>query len=130
MFPALVDRTKLQAKDIVFALRGTAHEKAWPLTLFDGGAVINDTAGILDVTLVGDAGTRTVRAYRTGGETFAAGAEASTLVENGRTWQVTEGALVGPDGTSLPRLPGHIAYWFAWSGFLGSDGELAGSAGN
>ena len=26
---------------------------------------------------------------------------------------------------SLSRLPGHIAFWFAWSGFLREDGELA-----
>ena len=26
-------------------------------------------------------------------------------------------ALTGPDGKALKRLPGHIAYWFAWQGY-------------
>ena len=33
--------------------------------------------------------------------------------EDGSTWQVTEGALVGPFGEELERLPGHNAFWFA-----------------
>ena len=34
-------------------------------------------------------------------------------------------ALIGPDGEELTRLPGHIAYWFAWSNYLGGVGTLA-----
>ena len=26
--------------------------------------------------------------------------------------------MIGPDGARLARLPGHIAYWFAWQGFI------------
>tara|TARA_B100000676_G_scaffold289805_1_gene322684 strand:+ start:346 stop:1812 length:1467 start_codon:yes stop_codon:yes gene_type:complete len=63
MFPALVHGTRLQPKDFVFALRSGVHEKAWPLTAFDGGAVINDRIGTLDVVLIGDAVSRTERAY-------------------------------------------------------------------
>ena len=29
--------------------------------------------------------------------------------------------FVGPDGKRLPRMPGHLAYWFAWAGYLGSE---------
>lgn len=125
MFPADTSDERLKPKDFVFALRGGPTEKAWPLDLFEGTPVINDTAGVVPVTLVGNATTRTVRAYRTGGETFEAGKAAGELALNGDTWQITEAALVGPDGKTLARMPGHIAYWFAWAGYLGKTGELA-----
>jgi len=32
----------------------------------------------------------------------------------GRTWQVAESKLTGPDGTELKRLPYHRAFWFGW----------------
>jgi hypothetical protein len=130
MFPTRVDETKLQAKDYVFALRSSGTEKAWPLSRFEGGAVINDRAGVIDLVLVGDAAMRSVRAYRSGGRIFEQGPNAdtglATLTSDGETWQVTEEALIGPGTETLPRLPGHIAYWFAWSGYLGEEGELAG----
>jgi hypothetical protein len=128
MFPTRVDETQLQAKDYVFALRSSGTEKAWPLSRFEGGKVVNDTAGVLDLVLVGDAATRSVRAYRRDGRTFEAGPDAdtdpATLQSNGETWQLTEEALLGPNSETLPRLPGHIAYWFAWSGYLGDTGEV------
>ncbi|NIA70003.1 DUF3179 domain-containing protein [Pelagibius litoralis] len=125
MFPALVEEEKLQAKDYVFALRSSGTEKAWPLTRFTGGQVINDEAGILDLVLIGDEATRTVRAYRRDGQTFEQGESPAELRSGETVWKVTEEALVGPDGEQLARLPGHIAYWFAWSGYLGDEGEVA-----
>jgi len=126
MFPTIVDQSKLKQKDYVFALRSALIEKAWPLSLFGGGAVVNDTAGVLDLVLVGDEATRTVRAYRSDGLVFEKGASLSELREGGNIWRVTEDALIGPDGRTLGRLPGHIAYWFAWSGYFGKAGELGG----
>ena len=83
-------------------------------------AVLNERAGVIDVVLVGQAETRTVRAYRSGGRRFAAAeGRLDRLEADGEAWQVTEEALIGPDGTRLARLPGHVAYWFAWSGFQG-----------
>jgi hypothetical protein len=125
MFPALVDETRIGAKDYVFALRSSGAEKAWPLSRFDAEPVINDNAGVVQLTLVGDSATRTVRAYRTDGQAFSPGGIAGELVSGGKTWKITEQALLGPAGERLTRLPGHIAYWFAWSGYLGGDGELA-----
>ncbi len=125
MFPAAVDQRKLKQKDYVFALRSSGAEKAWPLKLFQGGAVINDKAGVVELTLIGDASTRTVRAYRSEGLQFKKGAQANSVVLGQETWQVTEEALLSPSGRSLARLPGHIAYWFAWSGYLGKTGEVA-----
>ncbi len=126
MFPTTVDESALKKKDYVFALRSSNIEKAWPLTLFEGGAVINDRAGVLDLVLVGNAATRTIRAYRSDGLVFKTGESESELVADGKTWRVTEDALVANDGRTLGRLPGHIAYWFAWSGYFGKEGEVGG----
>ncbi len=125
MFPTNVDQSELKQKDYVFALRSSTIEKAWPLKLFEGGKVINDSAGILDLVLIGDAATRTVRAYRSERLKFAKSEKPGEVMQDGVIWRVTEDSLVGPDGKTLARLPGHIAYWFAWSGYFGKSGELA-----
>ena len=124
MFPTRVDESKLDKKDYVFALRSSNIEKAWPLKLFQGGAVINDKAGVLDLVLIGDATTRTVRAYRSQGLRFEKGVSEDMVMANGMPWRVTEEALLSPDGKRLDRLPGHIAYWFAWSGYYGDVGVV------
>ncbi len=118
MFPALVADTRLKPKDYVFVLRAGEHEKSWPLSEFAGGRVINDGVGDLDVVLIGDAATRTVRAYDAGGLNFAAAAGSlQSVVANGEAWRVDEDSLVNANQRRLARLPGHVAYWFALSGF-------------
>ena len=72
MFPAVLHDDTLVAKDYVFGLRLPGGAKAWPLSAFAGCAVINDRAGLVEVVLVGDEATRTVRAYRREGIVFAA----------------------------------------------------------
>ena len=81
---------------------------------------------MLDIVLIGDARNRSVRAYRAGGYEFEilAGDDTS-LVANGREWRVEEASLVARNGERLSRLPGHLAYWFAWSGYL-AGAELGG----
>ena len=74
----------------------------------------------LDIVLIGDAASRTVRAYDARGRDFTAGSRGfDTLESGGQSWLVEEESLVGNDGQTLARLPGHIAYWFAWSGYKG-----------
>lgn len=124
MFPALADSNKLQQKDRVFGLRMSGADKAWPLSSFAGGKVINDRVGVIKVVLVGNAETRTVRAYRAGNHTFEKGNKDFTNIKSadGQTWKITENHLQNGDGETLSRLPGHLAYWFAWSGYLGDAG--------
>jgi len=124
MFPAEVSDTRLAAKDYVFGVRVFGAAKAWPLSAFAGGAVINDRIGDVDLVLVGDAGGRTVRAYESGGRAFAPG-PGGGLVAGGQDWRMTEDALLAEDGTRAPRIAGHIAYWFAWQNYLGTKAELA-----
>lgn len=116
MFPAAFRDQRLQQKDVVFGVRAPGGVKAWPIGDFAPGKVINDRVGFLDVVVFGDAATRSVRAYERRGHQFVAGAKDDELGEADRRWQVTEAALVGPSGETLPRLPGHLAYWFAWVG--------------
>lgn len=126
MFPALVERDELAAKDYVFALRSSGAEKAWPLSAFEGGAVLNDRAGIVDLVLIGDAASRSVRAYRTDGTTFSPAGRPDAVSAGGTDWQVTEEALIAQDGRRFDRLPGHIGYWFAWANYYGDTGAVAG----
>lgn len=124
MFPALLRDEALAQKDFVFGIRAPGGAKAWPLEAFEGGAVINDRVGFVDVVLIGDAETRTVRAYRRDDTEFAAAnSSLDRLTGGGTGWTVTEDALVADDGRTLPREPGHVAYWFAWAGYL-RDAEL------
>ena len=54
----------------------------------------------------------------------ASGADPDTLLdEAGRAWRATDAELVGPDGARGRRLPGSVAYWFAWQAFH-PDSEL------
>jgi hypothetical protein len=70
------------------------------------------------VVLIGDAATRSVRAYQSDGRQFEATADPAVVSADGANWQVEETGLAGPDGQRLERLPGHIAYWFAWQDFV------------
>ncbi len=87
--------------------------------------MLNDRVGFVDIVLVGDPQGRGARAYRSQGHRFERGSGLSDVVSDNATWPVTEEALLGPDGESLPRLPGHVAYWFAWAGYF-EDAQLGG----
>ncbi len=122
MFPALADK-RLRNKDYVFGIQRFGAAKAWPLAAFARQPVLNDRVGDLDIVLLGDADSRSVRAYERGTRRFKA-AGAGLTDGGGAAWRVTEAALVGPDGTELARVAGQISYWFAWDGYLGDAAEL------
>ncbi len=117
MFPAHVANKTLQQKEQVFGLRISGAKKAWPLKLFAQPQAINDHIGIIPIVIIGNASTQTVRAYRSEGKQFRLNKNGE-LFEGEKQWQLSETELTGPDNQSLPRLPGHIAYWFAWSGYF------------
>ncbi len=118
MFPVVVRDRRLAPKDRIFVLRDGDNEMAWALSLFEGGAVVHDRVGPRDVVLIGNAETATVRAYESGGRTFTAVEEDLSRLKSERAlWSVTEDALTGPRGERLARLPGHVAYWFAWQSY-------------
>lgn len=125
MFPTIVrDESRLKRKDYVFGIRGPAASKAWPVTVFGPGKVINDRVGGQPIVLIGNSLTRTVRAYERGDREFQFAGSQQELKGPGGNWTVGEDDLTGPDGTKLARIAGHIAYWFAWDGYLGVASEL------
>ncbi len=122
MFPSLGGGRNLGQKDYVFGLRVTAGAKAYPLRAFQGGRVINDRVGLQNVVLIGDAATRTVRAYDSGGRQFQPINRKQLSASDG-VWTVGEEHLTNTSGQRLARLPGHIAYWFGWQSFVGGQSE-------
>ena len=95
------------------------REQAWSLADFDGRP--GDQCGRSAICQSCWSATRRparCAPIESGGREFAAGSSPTTLVADGQDWQIREDALVGPDGARLARLPGHIAYWFAWQGFI------------
>ncbi len=126
MFPARVQNTGYaKKKDYVFGVRQFGASKAWPLNAFKDNPVINDTIGQTNIVLIGNSDTRSVRAYERKNEMFkVGGAGPNSLLSGSATWAVTEQALISPGRRSLPRVAGHIAYWFAWDNYLGPQTEL------
>jgi hypothetical protein len=110
--------------------------KAYPLEVLAKRRVLNDRIGETEIVLVAPRGTVTVRgASRSGRVTYEAGGEVRAFQRNGerfragpgpdrvrdqfgRSWRVTEEALVDPGGRQLSRLEGHLAYWFGWFAFF------------
>jgi hypothetical protein len=87
--------------------------------------VLNDTVGGREVVLIGETATGTVRAVERAGRRFAKAAQADRVLDSeGQAWRVDEEFLLGPRGARLARLPGHIAYWFAWDNYFGTQGTL------
>ena len=123
MFPANVDESRHRQKDYVFGVRQFGGAKAWPISAFANAPVINDALLDRPLVLIGNAATRTARAYERGGLSFS-GDGTGVRSDDGTRWRVTEDALIAADGRSLPRVAGHIAYWFAWDGYLGATSEL------
>jgi hypothetical protein len=136
LFPVGRRSEKLPTKARVYALLLDAVPKAYPVDALVKQGVVNDRVGDTDVVLVAQAGTlrvegrsersgaisyeagAEVRAYRGDGSRFGAGAGPGRVRgPDGRDFEVTEEALVGPAGERLARVPGALGYWFAWYAF-------------
>ncbi len=117
MFPASVQDKTLNKKEKVFGLRISGANKAWPLSSFKKQTVINDQIGIIPIVLIGNEKSETVRAYRSDGIQFKL-SESGELTADNQVWTLTENELIGPNNKKLSRLPGHISYWFAWTGYF------------
>ena len=126
MFPVAPRSDRLRTKEQVLAVRIGAARKAFPLEAFRREPVVNDRVGTTNVVVLGKAETRTARAYERGAHTFRPGPSAGELVEtgSGAAWRVEEERLVNPrTGETLPRVGGHVVYWFGWYAFY-PDAEV------
>jgi hypothetical protein len=120
MFPVFPRDQRLATKSYVFAIQLKGQPKAYPIETIGKKKIINDTHADVNLVIVGDAETRTVRAYERGNYTFTPGNSPTSLVEqkSGERWQIQEEQLVNSkNGEKLPRLGGHVSYWFGWYAF-------------
>jgi hypothetical protein len=137
VYPVGQRSNQLGSKEQIYALRVNEVPKAYALNSLIAEEVVNDTLGettlvlissgrqvnVAGTTLLGEdviysAGAE-VRAYERGQQTFSPGPEEDLVLDSsGQEWQVTEGALIGPDDQRLPRLNGHLSYWFGWYAFF------------
>ena len=136
MFPAEGAVDRLPDKARIFALYIDGHPHAYATADVAQERVVNDKVGDTAVVVIAggpelkgvgidrirgpvvwDAGAE-VRAYERKEQSFEP-TEGTEQVRDaqGRIWQITEDALVGPDGQTLSRLGGHLAYWFGWVSF-------------
>jgi hypothetical protein len=137
MFPVWQRDDLLETKERIFALNIEGIPKAYPLDILFDEKVVNDTIGGTSLVLIASLGEiivdgnnqrvgevvysagGEVRAYNRGNETFTQGSDPNTVLDsNGQVWQVTEEALIGPNGEVAERVSGHLAYWFGWFTFF------------
>lgn len=127
MFPTVVDQSEHRQKDYVFGVRAFGGAKAYPLAVFKAEPIINDQVGNQEIVLIGDAATRTVRAYERSGHSFARNENGDLVTQDNRLWAQSEDELRSDDDDRLARVAGHISYWFAWNGYLGDTGQVYGA---
>lgn len=123
MFPTAVDQSQHLQKDYVFGIRTFGAAKAWPLDAFADKPVINDRIADTDLVLIGDRAGRSVRAFESGGRLFSL-TDGKLQSDDGQVWALGEEELRSESGQTLQRVAGHIAYWFAWDGYMGDVAEL------
>ena len=116
---------RLRDKAMVYVIQRDGESVAYPVELIAEQGVLHDVIAGLSVALVATRDGLGARAYLNGDLTFLADSPAGDTIESvdGRTWQITEEALIAADGHSLPRIEGHNAFWF---GFINQtpDGRL------
>jgi hypothetical protein len=136
MFPAPETRDELATKERVFGLVYEGVAKAWPLETLTEARVTNGQIGRSGVVLIAVDGRvevdgrgpeggavryeagGAVRAYLRGEREFSLGPDEGTLRDaSGAVWRIEEEILLGPDQVRTERLPGTLAYWFAWQAF-------------
>jgi hypothetical protein len=136
MFPVRQQSPLLAAKAHVYGLEIGGAAKAYPIDRLVERQVINDRLALTSVVLVANRGVirvegrsarsgpavypagGEVRAYDRGDHRFEPGPDADSLLDvDGARWRISEDALLGPSGERLPRIAGHVSYWFAWSAF-------------
>ncbi len=119
-FPVWKKSDALPRDEEVFALRIGSATKAYPLSALYAEKLVQDRLGETDLLLVADPASGAVRAYERSGKSFAASSSPRELKDDsGARWRVEEEALVRVDDPAirLPRVAGHIAFWFGWYGF-------------
>ena len=108
---------RLRNKDEVLALRfpeAPGEQLAIWVAFLSRNRVYHDTLGEREFVVLTDRSGAS-RVYESGGRRFTRwDAVDAAWDDGGARWTVGEGALVGPAGERLERLPAHRAFWFGW----------------
>lgn len=125
-FPVWRQSDILERNARVYALRINGEAKAYPLEKLQSRRLVHDTVGGLDIVLVLDRESGAVRAFERRGLTFGlpvTGSVSRLHGVDGTAWTMTEEGLVPEaEGEMLPRVPGHVAFWFGWYAFYPETG--------
>ena len=120
-FPVWRQSEALERNTRIYALRIAGEARAYPLDKLRAERIVHDTLGDVPIVLVVDADSGAVRAYERGRQRFETPASTplrQLRAEDGSMWWIGEDGLA-PDagGSPLPRVPGHVAFWFGWYAF-------------
>ncbi len=121
-FPVWRQSDAMERNALVYALHVNGEAKAYPLEKLRAERIVHDTLGGLRIVLVLDGASDAVRVYDRGGLTFHPPDEGPLRqlhAENGSSWWIGEEGLAreGEGSELLPRIPGHVAFWFGWYAF-------------
>ena len=121
LFPVWLESDALPTKEQVLGVVVGGVAKAYSLRDLARTPVVTDAVGPARLTIVTDPFGGGARAYQGADveflDTLDGPPGARTIMDReGRTWLVTEEALVSEDRSErrLPRVPGHTAFWFGW----------------
>ena len=123
-FPVWRQSDALERNARIYALHIAGEAKAYPLAKLRAERLVNDSLGGLDIVLVVDPASEAVRAYERGGLTFHPPDQTPLRqihAADGSSWWIGEEGLAREGGRGgvefLPRVPGHVAFWFGWYAF-------------
>jgi hypothetical protein len=117
MFPVPNLDARLKPKEEIFALEINGQSKAYALKKLRQTPILHDTLGDVNLVLVTNEKTSAVRAYSAGMRRFSR-RDGLLISDDGQEWEIAEDALHNRrTNERLPRLPGHLAYWFGWASF-------------
>lgn len=128
-FPVWQKSNALEAGTEIYALVAGGVPKAYPLETLFASHTINDRVGGVPLVLVADSSSGAVRVFERGERAFHLDGEGRLVDESGHPWRLGESELrpgPGAEAPSLPRVPGHVAYWFGWFAFYPKTEVYAG----
>ena len=126
IFPIGLEDDRLARKAWVFGVEVGSQRMAFALDALHERGILNTVVGGVSIVLVPGSG-RAVRAYERGERIFSL-SDGELVADDGTAWRLTDLGLLQRDApTRLPRVPGHLAYWFGWYAFFPDTGLWTGA---
>jgi len=117
MFNTPFQDTSLKNKQEVLALRfagAPGQQLAIDTDFLNENPVYKDRIGLQKFVVFTDQSGAN-RVYDTAEIDFVSyNGDSAATDSDGNIWQLTEAAMIAPDGSQLGRLPYHRAFWFGW----------------